>query len=465
MPWIHNALVLPLIEPERHRGLRRRLRELERFDASPRDRQLEIQEGKVRRILQHAYQTTPYYKELFDDAGFRVSDWRSGRPIPVPVLTRDLLRSNVEKLRSRAFPAEALRGATTGGTTSAPVPIWRDIEALRDKTALQFHLNRRSGFDQGTRVLMIWGAERDLALNPSWKWKLYEQGLMRRYNAGAGQLSEQVLQSFAEKLSRHRPRIIFGYGATICRFAEYLRAKGEPFHKPSRLIVTAEPITPQDRETMENIFECPVTEHYGSRDIGMVAAQCDQGKRLHFHPAACYPELVYGGQTSEGPMYQLIVTDLLNSGMPMVRYDTADCVLLDDSPCECGSWFPSVKTILGRTVDNFPLPDGSVVTGISVTAAVARIREGFLQIRQIQLIQKDLTHLHVRYVAEGDPILIQRELERFRVEVQTLFQMEMRWTTERVPEIRRERSGKLRFCISEVSGSGSGLMNRLAIPT
>lgn len=451
MPWIHRACILPLCEPERHRGLARRLRELDHFDRLPPQRQIEIHEARLEKILRHAYQTSPYYGALFDDAGFRIDEWKRGEPIPLPVLTRDLLRQDGEHIRSRAFFLDNLRSATTGGTTAPPVRIWRDLNGLRQKTALQIHLNRRRGFDEGEKTLNIWGAERDLAMNPSWKWKFYEQKLMRRYNAGAGQLSEQVFQSFADKLNHHRPRIVYGYGATISQFAEYLRARGKPFHKPWRLIVTAEPITPQDRERMETVFECPVTELYGSRDIGMVAAQCDEGKRLHFHPAACHVEFAYAGQTAEGPIHRLIITDLLNFGMPMIRYDTDDCVLLGNSACACGSPYPSVNIILGRTVDNFPLRDGSVVTGIAVSAAVARVQEGFRQVRQIQLIQKDVDHLHIRYAAEGDMNSIQKELGRFRGEVQRLFQVEMEWSAERVPEIFRERSGKMRFCISEVA--------------
>ena len=451
MSWIHNAVILPLLEPERHRGLVGRIHQFELYDARPRDEQIAIQERKVRAILEHAYATTPYYRRLFDEAGFQASKWKSGEPMSFPMLTRDRVRVSGEDLRSRAFTDSMVRRATTGGTTSVPVRIWRDIEALRQKTAMQFHLNRQSGFDQGVPVLNIWGAERDLVLTPGWKWKVYEQVLMRRHNAGAGQLSERVLANFAEKLNRHRPRILFGYAATIAIFAEYLSAQGKPFHKPEHLIVTAEPIAAETRERMEQIFGCPVTEQYGSRDIGMVAAQCGAGHRLHFHPAACYTELVYAGDSTDGAMYKLIVTDLLNRGMPMIRYDTDDCVLLEEGPCACGSWYPSVKKVLGRTVDNFAMPDGSFVTGIAVTAAITRVQEGFSHIRQIQLIQKGIEHFHLRYAAEGGVSDIQVELSKFRSEIEKLLQARVRWTAERVNEIQRERSGKMRFCISEVS--------------
>lgn len=456
MSWLHNSILLPLSEPERHKGLARRLRKLENFDALSREEQLAIQEARIHKLLDHAYQTSPYYRRIFNEAGFRATDWTSGNPIPLPVLTRDLLRQNVDSLRSRAFSPDQLREAATGGTTSSPAQIWRDIEGLRDKTALQIHLERLSGYDQGTSVMYVWGAMRDLAQNPSWRWKLYEQGLMRRTMAGAGQLNDEVMEGFAEKLNRYKPRILYGYAGSLAYFANYLEASGKPFHKPSRLIVTAEVLTSADRETMERTFGCPVTEHYGSRELGMIAAQCDQGGRLHFHPSACYIELVYSGQGPEGPIYQLIVTDLLNFGMPMIRYDTGDCVTIADQQCICGCPYPSVKSVLGRVSDSFVLPDGSVVPGPVITLLWgARAKHGVTQVKQIQLVQKTHHHVHLRYAAEGDAMAIRQELVNFQADVEKFFQVKMHWTTERVPEILRERSGKMRFCISEVGRPGN----------
>jgi phenylacetate-CoA ligase len=450
VPWIHNHIFLPLFEPERHIGLADRIEGFEQFDAASWDRQMLAQSERVRRLLDHAYNTTPYYRRLFDEVGFRAADWSPGDSIPVPLLSRDRLRTFNDELRSRRYRIEDLRSAATGGTTSTPVQFWRDIEGLRMKTALQFHLNRQSGFDQGDRVMMIWGAERDLALNPSWRWRFYEQTLMRRYTAAAGQIGETIFAGFLEKLNRHRPKVIYGYASTVARFAEYLTERRLAHFNPQRVFVTAEPLTDEDRQIIETCFGVPLTEQYGSRDIGLVASQCEYHLGLHFHPAACYVEYLPAGETPEGPMYRLVVTDLLNYGMPLIRYDTEDCVTLADTPCPCGRRYPSVRRVIGRVVDNFLLADGTQISGTAIATIMARMSKGFQSVRQVQLVQKELDLFHLRYSAQGDELYIEQELARFRAAVEELLRAKLRWVPTRVPEILRERSGKLRLCISEV---------------
>jgi phenylacetate-CoA ligase len=453
MAWIHNSVLLPLAEPERHRGLSRRLKAIERFDRLSREEQLERQQTHVRSLLEHAYQTTPYYRRIFDEAGFRACDWSSGQPLPLPELSRDLLRAHEEELKSRKYPEARLRRALTGGTTSTPVAIWRDVEALRNKTAMQFHLNRLVGYDQGTSVLYVWGAERDIELNPGWKWRLYEQGLLRRQTIAAGHVTREVMDRFVQKLNAQKPDILYGYSATTARFAEHLRTVKTSYHRPRRIIVTAEPLSSADREILESTFECPVTEHYGSRDVGMVAHQCDEGQRYHFHPLSCFIELVHCGQTADGPLYRLMVTDLLNYGMPLIRYDTGDCVTYDRKPCSCGSWQPSTTAILGRAVDHFVLPDGSLIPGVVVSLMMGKNTSTFRFVRQVQLIQKTTSQMHMRYAAEnGDLQAIQKELSSLQHQIDGMFRIQLQWSVERVPEILRERSGKIRLCISELSG-------------
>ncbi len=446
MTWFHNNILLPICQPDRHQRLGRRLRDLELFDRMQRSQQTAIQERRIHAVLDHAYATCPYYRMVFDRIGFRSSDWHFGEPLPLPELTRDLARTNVESLRSRGFRPWELRKAYTGGTTAPPITLWRDLEGLRNKVAVQYHLNRLCGYDQGTRVLWIWGAERDLEQHPSWRWRFYEEVLLGRMNCGAGQLSEASFRNFLEKLNRHKPEVLYGYSNTLALFARWLRESGSAYHRPRVAIATAEALRPEDRLALELTFGCKVTVHYGSRDVGMVAAECSEG-RLHFHPAACYVELLPAGESPTGPLYRLVVTDLLNYGMPLIRYDTADCVQFDETRCGCGSWYPSVTAVLGRAVDHLVLPDGSLMDGAPL---VMRAGRTFRKIRQVQIIQKSINRIQLRFSALGEGAEVEQELAAFLGDMEQAFRIPIEWDVERVPEILRERSGKLRMTICEV---------------
>lgn len=450
MAWIHNNVILPLAERDRHQGLVRRLRQLRRFESATHERQREMQSTALNALLQHAYDSTPYYRRLFDEAGFHPSGWKGGDPLPFPALTRDLLRSHEEDLRSRRHPIEELHAAATGGTTSTPVRLWRDTEALRKKTSLNYHLNRMAGYDQGDSILLVWGAQRDLELNPSWRWRLYEETLMRRYAAPAGQIGDEVFARFFELLQRRRPKVLYGYGVTLARFAEYVLVRNLKAHQPQVIITTAEAVSEVERDFIERAFGRRPVDQYGSRDVGMIAMECNQHNGLHFHPAGCYVEFEYAGMTPEGPMHNLLVTDLMNYGMPMIRYATGDCVILDEQPCVCGKWYPKVKKLLGRSTDNVLLPDGTEVPGVSFATRMATMAQTLAHVTQVQIVQKNLESLTIRYAAIGDDNLIAEEIARLREIFHDIMRTPVRLDFVRMPEILRERSGKLRLCISEV---------------
>jgi phenylacetate-CoA ligase len=457
MAWVHNNVILPLLESERHQGLGRRLRELDRFERASHADQRAMQAASLKRLIEHAYDATPYYRRLFDEAGFHPSEWKPGERLPLPVLTRDLLRTHEEDLRSRRHSVDELHAAATGGTTSTPVRLWRDTEALRKKTALQCHLNRMVGYDQGDSILMIWGAERDLELNPSWRWRLYEEGVMRRYAAAAGQISDEIFARFFARLNQQRPKVLYGYSVTLARFAEYVLINKLKAHQPKVIITTAEAVSEVERDFIQRAFGSKPTDHYGSRDVGMIGSECESHTGLHFHPAGCFVEFEYAGVTPDGPMHKLIITDLLNYGMPMIRYSTGDCVIVDEQACACGNWYPKVKKLLGRSNDNLLLPDGTEVPGITFGTRMATMKETLNCVRQVQIVQKNTQSLIVRYAAQGDERSIEEELKRLCVLFHDIMKTPVRVNFVRLAEIPREQSGKLRLCISEVKRDANAM--------
>ena len=464
MSFFHTHLLLPLAERERHTGLARRMRDIRRFEALSPAAQCEQQQQRLQRILQHAYNTVPFYRHRFDDAGFRPSDARVDRPLPLPVLKRDDLRDGGNMLLSSAFKLQDLRRAGSSGTTSTPVQFYRDIEALRDKTAIQLQLNHWSGFETGDRVLLMWGAHRDLSMEPSWRWRFYEETLLRRIPAPSGMINEEILERFRERYEALRPKVLFAYSTVLAAFAAYLGKHGMK-HRPSIVIATAEVMNDENRRLIESTFGVPVTMHYGSRELGMIASECSLHQGLHFHPWSSYVEFDPIGNTPDGPAYRLLITDLLNYGQPFIRYDTGDCVALGPSQqCGCGRSFPLVRKILGRVCEGIVLADGGIIPGITLGTQLAQMGHTFRSIAQVQFVQKSLEHIHLRYAVKGNEMSKQSELSSICTAIDALMNQPMNWSLEQVADIPRERSGKIRLCVSELPTPESSFANSLLTP-
>jgi phenylacetate-CoA ligase len=190
---------------------------------------------------------------------------------------------------------------------------------------------------------------------------------------------------------------------------------------------------------------CKVFEHYGSREFAMIAGECERHQGLHVNTAAAYVEfLPVQGADVEG-LQELLVTDLLNYGMPLIRYKVNDCTILGQSECPCGRGFPLLRQITGRMTDVFHLPNGDIVPGVALTNRVLKVCPG---LKKVQVIQEAMDHFVVCYVP--GTAFGQTDLDSLTANLRRFLSEDVKWTFERVTDIQRERSGKTRFCISKV---------------
>jgi phenylacetate-CoA ligase len=450
--WLNRAyidLIHPAVNRETHGGLRRRLSDLQRLERMSLEENLERQWSAVSRFLQHAYETTPFYRERFHREGLKPADIRSLEDFRrIPPLTREDIRDNLDELWSRRYAKESLKSAATGGTTDTPVPLLRSPDCLREKMAVQTHFDTWAGMWPGDKVFRMWGAQQDFNPHPSWRWRLYDRRLMRQVWAPTSLLNPGVLESYRQLLNKFRPKIVYAYPTPLAVFCEYLRDCGRPYHSPLTVICTAEPLLDEQRKTIEETLGCRAFEHYGARDFGMIAAECEQHNGLHINPKAAFVEFAAVPGAEAGGLHEILVTDLLNFGMPLLRYRINDCAVPLATSCACGRGFPLIQKIVGRTTDNFYLPNGSVVPGVSLTNRVIQVCPG---LRKLQVIQRALLDFHVRYVPGAS--FRSSDLVHLKLKLRAFFPQEIRWTFEEVPAIERERSGKTRFCISHVNGS------------
>lgn len=444
--FVYSKCLLPIFEPVSYRGFEKFRRYYESCEHQTLEWNLEQQWQSLRQMLGHAYDTTEFYRRRFDEAGISPKQIHTPADLKkIPVLTREDLRLHAMELCSNKFPTSELLAAATGGTTDTPVKVFRNASSLAKKSGVQMRFNEWAGFSPGDKVFYLWGAQSDYPVSPSWRWRLFDQTIMRRHWAPTSLLNEPTLNRYREDLNRVRPRVIYAYPTPLALFCEYLLRGKEPYHRPATVICTAETLLQGQRTIIETALGCKVFEQYGARDFGMVAADCAQHNGLHVNPAAVFIEQhALQGAESEG-LQEMIVTDLLNEGMPLIRYKINDCATVSGDVCPCGIKYPLIGSIQGRVADNFYLPNKGVVPGVALTNRVIKAASG---IRKIQIIQLQPEAFIIKFVP--DDSFSAASITNLHGKLMEFLGPTVTFDFEPVEDIPREPSGKTRLCISRV---------------
>jgi phenylacetate-CoA ligase len=392
--------------------------------------------------LRHAYDTVPYYRSAWRQAGVHPCDVMSLADLEaVPVLTKADIRKHEAELVSTAYDPAKLRVKRTSGSTGVPLTVRIDEPAVQWKTACTIRSDEWSGYRLGQRVAKVWG-------NPEYrhfglKGRLRNFLFDRAVYLDTLNLTDDRIAEFARSIRRHRPGLIFGHAHSLYLLACSLKKSGVTDVRPAGIISTAMLLHDWQRTVIERVFDCPVTNRYGCEEVSLIASECELHQGLHVNADSVYTEVQAGDLGSPG---KLLVTDLTNRAMPLVRYQIGDVVVGSGRACRCGRGLPMIERIEGREADYVVTPAGTLISGISLTENFALLITGTAQ---VQIVQESLHFLRVRLVADdqfGDAS--RRQIAKL---VRDTFGPGVRHEVELVDAIPQEPSGKYRFCISHVA--------------
>jgi phenylacetate-CoA ligase len=142
---------------------------------------------------------------------------------------------------------------------------------------------------------------------------------------------------------------------------------------------------------------------------------------------------------------EIVITDLLNYGMPFIRSRTGDRGIYSQQPCDCGSPLPLLTELHGRSSDLVYRPDGSVVPGLMLTDLFTDLPS----IRFAQFVQENVNRLDVLLVVT-DAFSEQVQAEVLR-QVHEIMGNKIEIRVKLVDDISRNpRSGKIEEFICKV---------------
>jgi phenylacetate-CoA ligase len=198
---------------------------------------------------------------------------------------------------------------------------------------------------------------------------------------------EGARRAALQVLRRTRPEIIVCYTQSCVQFARWIVDNRLRDWDDIPVICGAEAVLHSDRAVLNRAFGPGIFETYGSRETMLIAAECEQHTGMHLSEENLVVEISHDGQpVGPGESGDVVITDLHNYGMPMIRYVNGDvATLAPDETCPCGRSLRRLARVDGRRADTLFDRDGNAIPGIVFHVLFSDARKEL--IRQFQAVQ------------------------------------------------------------------------------
>lgn len=403
-----------------------------------RDELQAFQWAELSKLIRVAASSTPYYQELFRRIGLEPGDVKSWDDFRrIPILRREDVAQNKERLASTTLRRSELLPHATGGSSGVPVRFYRTWESYDWRTACTRRAYGWSGYAPGEKTLFLWGAP--VGKQPflaKWRSKL-ANGLMRSTVVPTFAQNDAVWQAAAERYRAFRPRFVIGYASSLIRFSRHAAERGLALPAPCAVISAAEGLGERERDFITGTLGAPVFNTYGSREFMSIGGECELHDGMHINSENILLEAESPDSSDASP---LLVTDLHNHGTVFLRYFIGDLGSLSDGHCACGRSLPLLGSIQGRALDTLRLANGRNVSGLFFHHILKDIPE----VVSYQVKQLSSKAVEVRAVLSQD--LSERSQALFDSEMKKVFG-DTSVILRRVQQLESGRSGKVKVII------------------
>lgn len=383
-------------------------------------------------LVDHAFQTTLFYRNVYTAAGFQPGDIRTLADFQaLPVITKQDLRNCPDQERISQSGAQRSYTSRTSGSSGAALGMaYCDRQYVESMTHYLWQLEQALGkpVDPQRWIYNIHHAR--------W-WLSSVQGQYRTFAVN----DLPPLDALAAHLRVLRPQVL----VTLPSYLATLAANGFDLKQYGIEAITtnSEQSSPQERRQYEALFGMPVRDEYSSVELEQIAFECPQG-RHHVLEGSVYVEILDLDLDGVGTV---VGTNLQARHMPMIRYNQGDLAVLAQDPCGCAAHTAALVHLHGRRNASFQARDGRVVPSASILGIVddflVRAGNGVEAYRLYQLSVDEMALYHTGACQRLDSAALQQQLQR-------LFGHALVLSLNHVDELPQQASYKRQLLVSLV---------------
>lgn len=382
---------------------------------------LQRQEKDLSALLRHAVTTTQFYKNGFTS----LKDF--------PVVDKTIIRKSFNSFISNKFKESELVPVVTSGSTGTPFRVYHDRNKKLRNSADTIYFAHLSVYDIGDSVIFmkVWVDQNMKSSLRLWMENMIPVDVFR--------LDDTRIKDLLRRLENDISMcVLVGYASALELVCKYLERnyKDNVNANVRSVIAISETLNDYTKKTLQKYFHAPVVSRYSNLENGIMAQQEITGSGRYLINTASYIveilKMDSDEQAEPGQTGRIVVTDLFNYGMPLIRYDTGDIGALSLDSRKAGNMY--LAKVEGRKLDMLYDTDGNLVSSYKITAMMMQ----YTDILQFQFIQNGLKEFTMEINTVGT---FTKEADLLK-ELKTCLGKEAVMTIDYVSEIPLLSSGK-----------------------
>lgn len=390
-------------------------------------------EARLGELMAHAQKTTEFYRE------------NTAQSIEqMPVINKATIKQQQDAFLSSDYEKDKLITMYTSGSTGTPLVSYQDGRKKKKVNAECIYYSQKIGYDVGKPLIYLRAAVKQIKKSKLMQFVQNQPLISCKDLSDAG--IEALLDTIAQAPGKNKSLI--AYASTFDAFAEYFikTGKDRPKKDPGviGMISGAEMLYDQTRESLERYFGCRCVSRYSNEENGVLAQDDGENNVFLLNEAHYYIEvlkLTSDEPAAPGEVGRVVVTDLFNYAMPMIRYDTGDIGAMTTVTYH-GVAHRALDNFGGRKCDSIADCAGNRLSPHAVT----NLLWSFTDIKQFQFIQEDVAAYHIVVNPEKE---FDREQELIDA-LQYLVGAEAKVTVSYVSEIPILSSGKRKYIVNKL---------------
>ena len=331
-------------------------------------------ERYLQNILQHCLNTVPFYRELeLEGPGIE----------QFPVVDKNYIRERQDSFISTKYRKEKLYRASTSGSTGTPFTVLHHRSKRIRNTADTLYFAKKAGYALGEPLffMRIW--------EKNGLGRLIRKLSQNVHQIDVTQLTDKKLHQLLGHLSKGASnKCMLAYASAYEVICNYLDGTQPHFRSTNvkSIISMSEALPKHCKISLKKYFSCEAFSRYSNRENGILAQQIPGFEGNFLLNMGSYHFEVLKLSTNElaedGTVGRIVVTDLFNLSMPMVRYDTGDLGIKQKYNYN-GTEYAVFSRIEGRKLDCVFNTAGEMLSSFIFPNKLRRYKN----IKQFQFIQ------------------------------------------------------------------------------